>query len=36
VTATDELYGACATAQRRGRTWLETHADEHTPGPRAV
>lgn len=22
VTATDELYGACATAQERGRSWL--------------
>ena len=31
VTATDELYGACAVAQRRGRDWLEAQAT----GPRA-
>ena len=36
VTATDELYGACATAQERGRTWLAEHAGGHTPGTRAV
>ena len=36
VAATDELYGACVTAQQRGRTWLAAHADGHTPGPRAV
>jgi MFS superfamily sulfate permease-like transporter len=27
VPATDELYGSCEAAQRRGRTWLETHPD---------
>jgi SulP family sulfate permease len=36
VTATDELYGACATAQQRGESWLAAHADGRTPGPRAV
>jgi len=36
VAATDELYGACATAQQRGRTWLAAHAGGRTPGPRAV
>ena len=36
VAATDELYGACATAQQRGRTWLAAHADGSTPGPTAV
>jgi sulfate permease, SulP family len=36
VAATDELYGACATAQQRGRTWLAAQADGRTPGPRAV
>jgi SulP family sulfate permease len=36
VGATDELYGACATAQQRGRTWLAEHADGRKPGPRAV
>jgi sulfate permease, SulP family len=36
VAATDELYGACATAQRRGETWLETNAGGRTPDPRAV
>jgi sulfate permease, SulP family len=36
VAATDELYGACATAQQRGRTWLAAHAEEPTGGPRAV
>jgi SulP family sulfate permease len=28
VPATDELYGSCEAAQRRGREWLETHPDE--------
>jgi SulP family sulfate permease len=27
VTATDELYGACVTAQQRGKMWLAGHAD---------
>jgi SulP family sulfate permease len=36
VGATDQIYGACAIAQQRGRTWLATHADGGTPGPRAV
>ena len=36
VAATDELYGACATAQQRGRTWLAAHADGRTRGPRTV
>ena len=36
VAATDELYGACATARQRGRTWLAAQADGRTPGPRAV
>ena len=27
VPATDELYGSCAVAQQRGRTWLKAHAD---------
>ncbi len=36
VAATDELYGACATAQRRGETWLQTNADGWPPDPRAV
>ena len=36
VGATDEIYGACAVAQQRGRTWLAAHADGDTPGPRAV
>ena len=35
VAATDELYGACATAQQRGRTWLAAHADTPAGGPRA-
>ena len=33
VTATDELYGACATAQQRGQRWLATHADPSGRGP---
>ena len=36
VAATDELYGACATAQQRGESWLAAHADGRAPGPRAV
>ncbi len=36
VTATDELYGACAVAQRRGRDWLETRDDGPAAGPDAV
>ena len=36
VAATDELYGACATAQQRGESWLAAHADRRAPGPRAV
>jgi len=36
VAATDELYGACATAQQRGLTWLSGHADDPEEGPRAV
>jgi SulP family sulfate permease len=36
VTATDELYGACATAQERGKLWLASQADEAVRGPRAV
>ena len=36
VAATDELYGACATAQQRGESWLAARADRRAPGPRAV
>ena len=36
VAATDELYGACATAQQRGESWLAAHADRHAPGPRTI
>jgi SulP family sulfate permease len=36
VTATDELYGACTTAQERGRTWLSAQAEDSADGPRAV
>jgi sulfate permease, SulP family len=36
VAATDEIYGACATAQQLGRTWLAAHADGSTSGPTAV
>ena len=36
VAATDELYGACATAQQRGRTWLAAHADDAAGGPRGL
>jgi SulP family sulfate permease len=36
VEATDELYGACATAQQRGQTWLSAHVDDPADGPRAV
>lgn len=36
VAASDELYGACATAQQRGRTWITSHTDGRRPGPRAV
>ena len=35
VTATDELYGACATAQQRGKLWLAARADGTERGPRA-
>lgn len=34
--ATDELYGACATAQQRGWTWVSAHADDPAEGPPAV
>lgn len=34
VTATDELYGACATAQQRGKLWLAARADFTERGPR--
>jgi len=27
LPATDELYGSCEAAQRRGRAWLEAHPD---------
>ncbi len=33
VTATDELYGACAVAQQRGRTWLAASAGAGEPPP---
>ena len=36
VAATDELYGACVTAQQRGRSWLSTRSGDRTPGPTAV
>ena len=36
VAATDELYGACATAQQRGESWLAAHAEGRPPDPRAV
>jgi SulP family sulfate permease len=36
VTATDEIYGACAIARERGQQWLAAHTDGHTPGPTAV
>jgi SulP family sulfate permease len=36
VTATDELYGSCALAQERGRTWLAAHADTRAWGPRTT
>ncbi|MGE5228099.1 MAG: SulP family inorganic anion transporter [Deltaproteobacteria bacterium] len=31
VAATDEIYGACATAQQRGESWLAAHADGRPP-----
>ncbi len=36
VTATDELYGACALAQARGRDWLAARTDGLPGGPRTV
>ena len=36
VEATDELYGACATAQERGRSWLAAHSEDPAGGPGAV
>jgi SulP family sulfate permease len=36
VTATDELYGACATAQQRGKLWLADRADGTERAPRSV
>jgi len=36
VAATDELYGACAAAQQRGRTWIAGHGEDHLQGPSAV
>jgi SulP family sulfate permease len=36
VEATDELYGACAVAQERGRVWLETRPDDAPGGARGV
>lgn len=35
VAATDELYGACALAQRRGQDWLETKDVGGVAGPDA-
>jgi SulP family sulfate permease len=35
VAATDELYGACVLAQRRGEEWLEAAAPGHAPDPDA-
>ena len=34
VAATDEVYGACAVAERRGRAWLAGRAQGPTPGAR--
>ena len=36
VAATDEVYGACALAQERGRTWLAAHGDGSAGGSPAV
>jgi SulP family sulfate permease len=36
VTATDELYGACATAQQRGKQWLAERADGTEKDPHTV
>ena len=36
VAATDELYGACATAQQRGESWLADRAGGDAPDPHAV
>ncbi len=36
VEASDEVYGACATAQRRGERWLAEDAGGRGPGPRTV
>jgi sulfate permease, SulP family len=36
LLATDELYGACATAQERGRTWLAARGESGAPGPGTV
>lgn len=33
VAATDELYGACVLAQRRGEEWLESTTDGRAPDP---
>ena len=32
IPATDELYGACLTAQRRGRRWLASCTGDGEPG----
>jgi SulP family sulfate permease len=36
VTATDEIYGACAAAQQRGRAWLDAHGEGRAGGSRTV
>ncbi|MCX6373852.1 MAG: SulP family inorganic anion transporter [Actinobacteria bacterium] len=36
VTATDELYGACAAAQQRGREWLDAHGEGRAGVSRTV
>jgi SulP family sulfate permease len=36
IAATDEVYGACVAAQRRGESWLAARADAPASGPRAV
>jgi SulP family sulfate permease len=33
LTATDELYGSCAAAQRRGQAWVSAHGDMLAPEP---
>jgi hypothetical protein len=35
VSATDEAYGSCEVAKRRGTAWLETHSDGHADAPDA-